>query len=133
MKSIIRHFLINLGALWIITQILPAISLTGGVKGLLIGALAFMIANILLVPLLKILLLPLNLLTLGLFSWLSNVLALYFLVNVVPFFRIGIYHFTGIFWDGFSIPSIDFTVFQVVIIASFVLGFIINFANWLVK
>lgn len=133
MKSIIRHFLINLGALWCVTQILPAISLTDGVKGLLIGALAFMIVNILLVPLLKILLLPLNLLTLGIFSWLSNVLALYFLVNVVPFFKIGTYHFNGLLWEGFSIPSADLSVFQVVIIASFLLGFIINFANWLVK
>lgn len=133
MKSILRHFLINLGALWTTTQILPAISLTGGVLGLLIGALAFMIANILLVPILKILLLPLNLLTLGLFAWLSNVLALYFLVNVVPYFKVGVYNFSGIYWEGFSIPSVDLTVFQVVIVASFILGFIINFANWLTK
>lgn len=133
MKSIIRHFLINLGALWATTQILPAIQLTGGVRGLLIGALAFMIANILLVPILKILLLPLNLLTLGLFAWLGNVLALYFLVNVIPYFEVGGYRFSGIYWEGFSIPSVDLTVFQVVIVASFILGFIINFANWLTK
>lgn len=133
MKSILRHFLINLGALWLTTQILPAISLTGGVRGLLIGALAFMIANILLVPILKILLLPLNLLTLGLFAWLSNVLALYFLVNVVPYFKVGVYNFSGIYWEGFSIPSVDLTVFQVVIVASFILSFIINFANWLTR
>lgn len=133
MKTIIRHFLINLGALWVTTQILPAISLTGGIRGLLIGAVAVMAANLLLVPVLKILLLPLNLLTLGLFAWLSNVLALYFLVNVIPYFKIGVYHFSGIFWEGFSIPSIDLTVFQVVIVASFILGFIINFANWLMK
>lgn len=133
MKSIIKHFLINLGALWITTQILPAISLTGGIKGLFIGALAFMVANILLVPILKILLLPLNLLTLGLFAWLSNVIALYFLVNVVPYFEVGVYHFSGIYWEGYAIPSVDLTVFQVVIVASFILGFIINFANWLTK
>lgn len=133
MKTIIRHFLINLGALWVTTQILPAISLTGGIQGLLIGALAVMVANILLIPVLKILLLPLNLLTLGLFAWLSNVLALYFLVNVVPYFKIGVYHFSGIFWQGFSLPSADLTIFQVVILASFILGAMINFANWLMK
>lgn len=133
MKGLLRHFLINLGAIWTLTQVLPAISLTGGIRGLLIGALAFMVANLLLVPMLRILLLPLNLLTLGLFSWLSNVLALYFLVNVVPYFRIEGYHFSGIFWEGFSIPSVDFTVFQVVIIASFMLGLIINLINWIIK
>lgn len=133
MKGLLRHFLVNLGALWIITQILPAVSLTGGIQGLLIGAIAFMFANLLLVPVLKVLLLPLNLLTLGLFSWLSNVLALYFLVNVVPYFKIEVYHFSGLFWEGFSIPSVDFTVFQVVIIASFMLGLIINLINWIIK
>lgn len=133
MKSIIRNYLINLGALWATTQILPAISVVGGPKGLLIGAMAFMVANILLVPLLKILLLPLNLLTLGLFAWLSNVLALYFLVNVVPYFKVATYNFTGILWQGFSVPAVELSVFQVVIIASFLLGFIIHFTNWLIK
>jgi len=133
MKSIVRNYLINLGALWVATQALPAISVVGGVRGLLIGALAFMVANILLVPLLKILLLPLNLLTLGLFAWLSNVLALYFLVNVVPYFNVTTYSFSGLYWQGFSLPAVDLTVFQVVIVASFLLGFIIHFSNWLVK
>lgn len=133
MKSIVRNYLTNLGALWITTQVLPAISVVGGAKGLLIGALAFMVANILLVPLLRVLLLPLNLLTLGLFAWLSNVLALYFLVNVVPYFKVSEYVFSGANWDGFIIPSVNLSVFQVVIIASFLLGFIIHFTNWLIK
>lgn len=133
MKSIIRHFLINLGCLWVTTQIIPAVTLTGGIKGLLIGALALMVVNMLLVPIIKLLLLPLNLLTLGLFAWLSNVLALYFLVNVVPYFQVNTYRFGGLYWDGFSIPPVDLTVFQVVIIASLILGFLINFANWLMK
>ena len=132
-KSVLRAFLINIGALYLITQIIPAVTITGGIKGLAIGALAFMVANILLVPVLKVLLLPLNLLTLGLFAWISNVLALYFLVNVVPYFKIGIYHFSGLYWEGFTLPAIDLSVFQVVIITSLLLGFIIHFANWLVK
>lgn len=133
MKTIIRHFLINLGCLWLTTQFIPAITLTGGVEGLFIGALALMVVNMLLVPLIRLLLLPLNLLTLGLFSWLSNVLALYFLVNVVPFFQVNTYRFNGVYWDGFSVPAADLTVFQVVIVASLILGLLINFANWLMK
>lgn len=133
MKSIFRNFLINLGALYITTQILPAITIIGGIQGLFIGAIAFMLANILLVPLLKVLLLPLNLLTLGLFAWLSNVLALYFLVNVVPFFKVSTFYFAGGNWEGFSVPSAELSVFHVVIIASFLIGFIIHFTNWLIK
>ena len=68
MKAILRNFLINLGALWVTSQAIPALSIDGGIKGLAVGALAFMGANIILVPLIKILLLPLNLLTLGILA-----------------------------------------------------------------
>jgi putative membrane protein len=133
MKGIIRSYIINLGSLYLITQVIPAVSITDGLKGLLIGSLAFMVANLILVPLLKVLLLPLNLLTLGLFAWFANVLAFYFMVSVVPYFKINIYHFSGVYFEGFTIPAIDLSVFQVVIIASLLLGFIIHFINWLIK
>lgn len=133
MKSLLRHFLINLGALWTTTQIFPAITITGGVQGLLVGALAFMVANILLVPILRILLLPLNLLTLGLFAWVANVLALYVLITIIPNFQLSPYHFQGTYYGGFAIPQMDLTIFQVVIVASFLIGFMIHFLRWLVK
>lgn len=133
MKRLIRSYLIHLGALWTTTQIFPALSIIGGLKGLILGALAFMVANILLVPLIKILLLPLNLLTLGVFAWLGNVLALYFLVTVIPSFQIQPYHFKGLDIDGFVIPAMDLATFMVVIVASFIIGCIIHFINWLIK
>lgn len=133
MKAIFRNFLINIGALWLTAEIIPALSISGGIKGLAVGALAFMAANLILVPLIKILLLPLNLLTLGLFAWLSNVLALYLLMLVVPYFQLLPYHFPGYASGGFIIPSWDLSTFQVAILVSFVIGFIIHFLQWLNK
>lgn len=133
MKGLLRTYLINLGALWVSTQIFPAIAITGGPRGLLIAGLAFMLANILLVPLLKILLLPLNLITLGLFAWLANVLALYLLVTLVPTFSILPYQFLGFYYQGFSIPAIELSPFYVVVVASFLIGFIIHSIHWLLK
>lgn len=133
MKSLLKIYLINMGSLLAATQILPALSITDGLKGLLIASAAFMGANILLIPLLRILLLPLNLITVGLFSWLANVIALYFLVTVVPSFKISFYYFQGGNYDGFSIPSFDLSPFWVVIVASFIIGFIHHFLNWLIK
>lgn len=133
MKSLFRNFLINLGAIWATTQIIPALVITGGIRGFLVGVLAFMVANILLNPLIKVLLLPLNLLTLGLFAWLSNVLVLYFLVNVVPSIKLLPYYFPGVSWNGFIIPSADLSTFQVTIVVSFLIGAIIHFVTWLIK
>lgn len=133
MKALLRNFLINLGALWATTQFLPALEITGGLKGLVIGSAGFMLANILLVPLMKILLLPLNLLTLGLFAWLSNVLALYFMVAMIPTFKILPFTFPGASLNGFIVPQMDLAQFEVAMVASFMIGAIIHVVHWLIK
>lgn len=133
MKGLLRNYLINIGALWLTSQMVPSLAIVGGLRGLLLGSLAFMIANILLVPFLKIILLPLNLLTLGIFAWLANVLALYFLVGTVAYFQLLPYHFPGIYYEGFMIPAVDLSTFQVAIVVSFIISFVIHFIQWLVK
>lgn len=131
MKSLLRYFLINLVALWATAQIIQGFEFDGGVRTIVIASLVFTAINIILLPLLKILLLPLNLLTLGLFSWLTNVLALYALTNVVTDFKLLPYYFPGWTANGFSIPAVDLTTFWVAVLASFLIGFFSHFLHWL--
>ncbi|MCL4367179.1 phage holin family protein [Patescibacteria group bacterium] len=133
MKAIIRTYLIDVGVLWLVSQSFPSLMILGGVKGLLIGGLAFMLANVLLVPLLKVLFLPLNLLTLGIFGWISNVLALYILVSAVPYFKLYPYSYPGGSLGGFGIPAMDLSAFEVAIIASLLIGAIIHIIHWIIK
>lgn len=133
MKKLLRKYLFSLGALWISSQILPALVIQGGYKGLALAALAFMITDIILIPLLRVLFLPLNLLTLGLFAWIINVLALFFLVSVLPELELLPYHFPGIDLTGFILPPIEMSTFMVAIVASFLIGGIIHILNWLTK
>ena len=133
MKKLLRKYLSSLGALWVTSQILPALVIQGGLKGLALATLAFMIADIILIPLLKVLFLPLNLLTLGLFAWIINVLALFFLVSVLPELELLPYQFPGIDLAGFILPPIEMSTFMVAIVASFLIGGIIHILNWLTK
>lgn len=133
MKKLLRKYLFSLGALWISSQILPALVIQGELKGLALAALAFMIADIILIPLLKVLFLPLNLLTLGIFAWITNVLALYALVSVLPELELLPYNFPGIDLAGFIIPPIEMPTFMVAVVASFLIGGIIHILNWLTK
>lgn len=131
MKTLLRYFLINLGALWITTKIIPGLTYSGGARSLIMGGFVFMLINMILVPVLKILLLPLNLLTLGFFAWVTNVLALYALTTVVSDFRLAPYTFAG-FQTGFLIiPPYELSVFLVAIAASFLIGMITHFLQWL--
>lgn len=131
MKTALRYFLINLVALWITTIIIPGLIYTGGIKSLLLGGVVFMLINLILVPLLKILLLPLNLLTLGFFAWLTNVLALYALTTIASDFHLIPYTFTGFNYSGITIPEYQLSSFMVAIVASFSIGIITNFLQWL--
>lgn len=133
MKKILRRFLISLGALWITSQTFPALAIKGGIEGFVISALAFMAVDLILVPLLKVLFLPLNLLTLGVFSWLSNVVALYFLVSALPFLKILPYYFAGADLGVLILPATELTAFYSVLVASFLIGSIIHLMNWLSK
>ena len=131
MKTLLRYFLINLVSLYATTRLLPGLTYTGGFKSLAIGALAFMLINFIMVPFLKILFLPLNLLTVGLFAWLINVLALYALTTVVSDFQLLPYSFPGFFSSGFNIPAMELSPFLVAVLASFIIGVITHFLQWL--
>lgn len=131
MKKLLRYYLINLAALWTATQLIPGLVFTGGFQTLLIGGLAFTVINFLLVPLLKILFLPLNLLTLGLFSSIVNILALFALTTAVSDFHLIPFHFGGFNGAGFSIPPLDLTSFLVAVLASFIIGIITHLLQWL--
>lgn len=132
MKTILRYFFINTTSLWITSQLIAGLTYTGGIKTLLIGGIVFTLINFFLVPLLKILLLPLNLLTLGFFAWLINVLALYALTAMISEFHLVPFRFAGFTYNGFLIPDLNLSVFWVAVAASLMIGIITHFLQWLI-
>ena len=133
MKALLRNYLINLGSLWATSSILPGLEYNGGAKTLFVGAGVFMIINWLVIPLLKVMFLPLNLLTMGIFGWALNVLGLYFLTVIVPEFKLLPFTYPGANISGVIIPTVDLNLLQVAIVASFLIGFMSHFCQWLVK
>jgi len=131
MKSLLRNFLINLIALWITAKIMPGLQYSGGIQTLLIGALGLMVLNIAVIPLLKVLFLPLNLLTLGIFAWVVNVVALYLMTTYLPVFKLVPYDFPGANLNGFMVPSYSLNLLEVAVITSFLIGLISHFLSWL--
>jgi putative membrane protein len=133
MKSLLRNFLINLAALWVATFILPGFVVEGGVRTFLLGALALMLINIAVVPLLKIMFLPLNLITLGFFTWVINVIGLYILTKIIPQIKLLPYFFPGADLGGVTFPAMQLNILHVAILASFLVGFTSHFLVWLTK
>lgn len=131
MKKFLYHFAINALALYLIIHLIPGITLVDGLKPLLIASLVLTLLNKLARPILKLLLLPFNLVTLGLFSWLVNVITLYLLQLLVPALKISGFHFTGFSYQGFTLPPMDLNIIYTFILASFALSLITALLRWL--
>ena len=76
MKLVLR-ILINAIAVWVTTLILPGITFSGGFIELLVVAIIFGLVNALIRPFFKLLTLPINIATLGLFTLVINALMLW--------------------------------------------------------
>lgn len=86
-------------ALWLVTLIVPGVEIMGGVGAFIWVALVFMFVNAFISPVVKLISLPLTILTLGLFSLLVNTL----LFSIVGWISDGLGNGLAIsgFWAAF--------------------------------
>lgn len=133
MKRILRIFLISIFALWLTSKLVQGFSYGGSNETLVGAAAAFTAINLFVRPILRLFFLPLNLLTLGLFSWVVNVLVLYILTLIIPAIKITAFDFPGFSWQGLILPTMHFNLLFAFVVSSFVISFISSFLNWLAK
>ena len=88
MKKILRPIIITILAIALLAYFIPQVSAVNTMTLILAGVVITLL-NLTIRPLLKILFLPINLLTLGLFNWLINIGLLYVALWLVPGFYIG--------------------------------------------
>ena len=101
MRFLLR-LLITAIALWVATQLVPGIRSTGSPAALVGVALVFGLVNALLGTVLKLLALPLTLVTLGLFALVINALLLYVTAQLSQSLGLGfqVAGFVPAFWGG---------------------------------
>lgn len=133
MKSILRRVISYSVALFITTQILEGVIVSGGLTGYIIGGIVLSILFLLVKPVLSIITLPLNVITLGLFSFITNAIILYLLTIIVSNVSISAFTFKGFSFLGFVIPELQVNNFFAFIAASTILSLIVGFLKWLIK
>jgi len=132
-KKHLRSFVFNLFGLWIAVQLIKGLSHQGGYQTILLAGLALTVVNLLVKPLIKLVFLPINLITLGAFRWLINVIALYLVTLVVPQLQINSFFFSGFSYQGFVIPAFQLGIFWVYVVTSFLISLVTSFLHWLTK
>lgn len=133
LRKHLKAFVFNLTALWFATELIEGVAYANGYQTILMAAFALTLINLLVRPLIKLLFLPINLITLGAFRWLINVVALYLVTLFVPQFKISPFFFAGFSSGGFSLPQVYLGAFWVYVIVSLLISLITTFLFWLTK
>jgi len=131
MKKIIRIILINTIAVAITAYLIPGISYSGGIVTLLIIAIVFAVINIFIKPIIKLLALPVEFLTLGLFSTIINAAMFFLTTKVVPDLSITGFEFVGIQTEYISLQPMFIPVWGTALIGSIIIGIITTLLYWL--
>ena len=124
MKKLLRHFVIDTAVLYFVSQFVKGLNFDGGVATIFLTGAVLAVVTMLIKPLINILLLPLNLITFGLFKWIAHALSLYIVTLVVSEFTISAFNFSGVESYWFSIPAIYFTGVFAIIAFSFLISFL---------
>ncbi|KKT65915.1 MAG: hypothetical protein UX25_C0026G0010 [Candidatus Woesebacteria bacterium GW2011_GWC2_45_9] len=133
MKTLLRHYVIDTVALYLASTATSGLIFAEGIKTLLLAGVGLMAASLVVRPLINLLILPLNLITFGLFKWVSSAIALYLVSLVVPGFKIGNFVFLGLPTGWIDIPSFSLNGILAYVGFSFLLSLITSFMHWLIK
>lgn len=131
MKSIIRSILFSTLALYLVVTYIPGVKFSAGYEYLFIGGAGLTVLTVIVRPLLKILFLPINLVTLGAFSGLINVLLIYLLTHFFDPLSIQGWTFAKFEYQGFTIPQLDISTFWTYVLVSAIISLSLNALSWL--
>lgn len=106
MKKIVRIFAVEVAGLYITSQIAQGLAFEYELEGLVITGIALAIAMYLVKPIVNVLLLPLNMITLGLFKFLSHAVTIYIVDIALSQFQVQGFHFPGLVSRYLDLPSI---------------------------
>jgi putative membrane protein len=127
MKNILKSILLNTLAIFLVASALPGLKFGQDFQVLIIAAIVLALINTFIKPFLKILLLPINVITLGLFGWLVNVIVLYLTTLVVPGLEVVPFTLT------FGETTLVFSTFLAYIVITFALSATTTLIGWVIN
>lgn len=128
-----KFFLVNTVSLYLINLVVSGLEFSEGLKTIVLTGIALAVAALVIKPIINLLLLPINLITFGLFRWVSYAVMFYIVALVVPGFKIVGFFFAGLSSSWITIPQISFHGAVAVIAFSFLISLTSSFIEWLIK
>ena len=133
MKFLIRSFLTTAAALFIISWTVPGFTISKDLVTFSMLAAGLTVANWFVKPILKIVFLPVNIATFGLFSIVINAAILYAVSYFLPGVHVSEWAFSGFSYQGYIIPRISFGIIETYLLSGLIIGICLTLIKWLVE
>lgn len=133
MKSLVKSTAITSIGFYLLTLVVPGIEVAGGLRTYVLASVVLTLLNLTVRPLVNLLLLPINLLTLGMLRWLVNVLTLWMVSVFVDQLTIASFTFSGYSYQGFTVPEMTLSVFWTATLGAFLLSLFTSLIEWLIS
>ena len=133
MRKFIRYILLFIFALVTANYLLHNLNFGRGITTLILVAIIISIFEIILKPVIKLLLLPLTILTLGLIRIIINVVGLYLATFLLADFTVGPVNLSPVFWYNFTTPEIHLQGFWAYLATSATIAIAFNIFKSIVR
>ena len=128
-----KHFIINTVSLYLASIVISGIIFAEGTHSVLLAGVVLTLTTIIIKPIINILLLPINLITFGLFRWAGFTVSLYLVTLIVPGFKLMDFAFKGFSSYWFSIPPVFIAGISAFIAYSFFISIVASVLYWIFK
>lgn len=131
MKTIVRKVFLSSLSLWFTTLITTGLVVKDGILTFIVAGFVLYLLQRVLKPILQLVTLPINMLTLGLFSLVINAVTLFVLTLIVPQVKIVPFVFPGYNLAGFVFPRLSFNELGAFVVIALVLTVVKRTMEWL--
>lgn len=132
-KSLLQNMVLYGVSLFLLPFIVTGVKIVGGLQTYILGGIALTFMFMILKPIFNVLTFPFNMITLGLFSTVTNAIILYLLTIFIPNITVMAFTTQKTAFAGFTIPAIHFSTIFAFIVAAIVLSLISGALRWLIK
>ncbi|MFH1243977.1 MAG: phage holin family protein [bacterium] len=129
MRKFIVKILATASSFYVAQYYLAGVQLDNYIATYLLVSFVFVLFNFVLSPIIKLLLLPINLLTLGLFRWVTNVLVLYLFDLVYDGISISAFAYPALQTSWLTLPPGYLGLFWVLVLTSLIMSLTYSFIS----
>lgn len=133
MKKILKYTFLIAVSLAFQNQYWQNLTFADGINTIIKVAFIMAIFEILLKPVIKVLLLPINIITLGFFRIVINTVGFYLATFLLSDFTVRNINIMPFIWQGFNIPALNFAGFWAYVVNSTTQNFLLSIFIFIIK